>query len=84
MPKCEECDGLVKPDIVFFGEALPERFFRLVECDFPKADLLIIMGSSLVVQPFASLVDRVKSHVPRLLLNREKVNDRFFLVRSTF
>jgi len=27
IPRCPECDGLVKPDIVFFGEALPERFF---------------------------------------------------------
>jgi NAD-dependent SIR2 family protein deacetylase len=26
-PRCLECDGLVKPSIVFFGEALPERFF---------------------------------------------------------
>lgn len=44
--------------------------------DFPKADLLIIMGSSLVVQPFASLVDRVSSHCPRLLLNKEKTGHK--------
>ena len=30
VPTCEECNGLVKPDIVFFGENLPERFFNLV------------------------------------------------------
>lgn len=59
VPKCEECkEGVVKPDIVFFGEMLPDRFHRLVERDFREADLLIIMGSSLVVQPFASLIDR--------------------------
>ena len=27
IPKCPECEGLVKPDIVFFGEALPEEFW---------------------------------------------------------
>jgi NAD+-dependent protein deacetylase SIR2 len=27
IPKCPKCEGLVKPDIVFFGEALPPRFF---------------------------------------------------------
>ncbi|XP_051176303.1 NAD-dependent protein deacetylase sirtuin-2 isoform X1 [Leptopilina boulardi] len=74
IPKCEECEeGVVKPDIVFFGEMLPERFHHLISKDFPEADLLIIMGSSLVVQPFASLVDRVKSKCPRLLINKEKV-----------
>ena len=30
IPKCTECGGLVKPDIVFFGEALPLRFSSLV------------------------------------------------------
>lgn len=59
IPKCEKClEGVVKPDIVFFGEMLPDRFHSLIEHDFPQADLLIIMGSSLVVQPFASLIDR--------------------------
>lgn len=74
IPKCEECnEGVVKPDIVFFGEMLPERFHHYADRDFEQADLLIIMGSSLVVQPFASLVDRVRSNCPRLLINKEKV-----------
>ena len=59
IPSCEECDkGVVKPDIVFFGEMLPDRFHTLISQDFPEAELLIIMGSSLLVQPFASLIDR--------------------------
>lgn len=59
IPKCEECEeGVVKPDVVFFGEMLPERFHYFADRDFVHADLLIIMGSSLVVQPFASLIDR--------------------------
>jgi len=48
--------GLVKPDIVFFGEMLPARFHRQRAADLPQADLLIVLGTSLVVQPFASLI----------------------------
>ncbi|KAK0524943.1 Sir2 histone deacetylase Hst2 [Tilletia horrida] len=66
--------GLVKPDIVFFGESLPKRFFELVG-DFKEADLLIVLGTSLKVQPFASLIDRVPSSCPRLLINLELVGE---------
>ena len=48
----------VKPDIVFFGEGLPERFFALADSDFEACDLLLVMGTSLVVQPFAGLIGR--------------------------
>ncbi|XP_043274439.1 NAD-dependent protein deacetylase sirtuin-2 isoform X2 [Venturia canescens] len=82
VPKCDKCkEGIVKPDIVFFGEMLPERFHTLIDQDFRQADLLIIMGSSLVVQPFASLVDRVSSTCPRLLINKEKVGIQDRLTR---
>lgn len=75
IPKCQKssCDGVVKPDIVFFGENLPDRFYSCMDEDFNNCDLLIIMGSTLTVQPFASLVDRVPAQCPRLLINREKV-----------
>ncbi|KAM9320830.1 NAD-dependent protein deacetylase sirtuin-2 [Gastrophryne carolinensis] len=75
IPKCEKCESLVKPDIVFFGESLPPRFFSSLKSDFPKADLLIIMGTSLQVQPFASLVGKVPSKTPRLLINKEKAGE---------
>lgn len=47
---------LVKPEITFFGENLPMRFFQQRALDFPRADLLIIMGTSLTVSPFCNLV----------------------------
>uniref|UniRef100_A0A3B4VA00 Sirtuin 3 n=2 Tax=Seriola TaxID=8160 RepID=A0A3B4VA00_SERDU len=72
VPKCPTCKGVVKPDIVFFGEELPRHFFKYVT-DFPLADLLIIMGTSLEVEPFASLAGAVRSSVPRLLINRDLV-----------
>ncbi|XP_028256770.1 NAD-dependent protein deacetylase sirtuin-3-like isoform X2 [Parambassis ranga] len=72
VPKCPTCKGVVKPDIVFFEEELPRHFFKYLT-DFPLADLLIIMGTSLVVEPFASLAGAVRSSVPRLLINRDLV-----------
>jgi NAD-dependent deacetylase sirtuin 2 len=70
---CEKCEGgLVKPDVVFFGEELPDRFFDLMDEDFPKCDLLLVMGSSLKVQPFSGLINKVQKHVPRVLINMEK------------
>ncbi|XP_043938756.1 NAD-dependent protein deacetylase sirtuin-3, mitochondrial isoform X1 [Protopterus annectens] len=72
IPQCFVCTGIVKPDIIFFGEQLPQRFFMYMT-DFPLADLLIVIGSSLEVEPFASLVGAVRSSVPRVLFNRDPV-----------
>lgn len=74
VPRCitKTCDGLVKPDIVFFGEALPEAFHR--NRGVPAmADLAIVMGTSLSVQPFASLPGFVAENTPRVLINQERV-----------
>ncbi|PRP87681.1 hypothetical protein PROFUN_02381 [Planoprotostelium fungivorum] len=73
IPKCSDCEGLIKPDITFFGENLPERFHTLTHPDFQQCDLLFVIGTSLEVYPFASLVDRPKSDVPRVLINMEEV-----------
>lgn len=73
VPTCTSCNGIIKPDIVFFGENLPSRFHDLPNRDFKQCDLLIIMGTSLTVQPFASLVDHCSDHCVRLLINRDKV-----------
>eukprot|EP00238_Polyblepharides_amylifera_P003619 CAMPEP_0196578742 /NCGR_PEP_ID=MMETSP1081-20130531/7587_1 /TAXON_ID=36882 /ORGANISM="Pyramimonas amylifera, Strain CCMP720" /LENGTH=304 /DNA_ID=CAMNT_0041898053 /DNA_START=222 /DNA_END=1136 /DNA_ORIENTATION=+ len=73
LPVCESCGGLVKPDIVFFGERLPPRFFQCVDEDLPHCDLLMVMGTSLQVHPFAGLVAKVSSTTPRLLINKEMV-----------
>lgn len=73
VPLCERCGVVIKPDAVFFGEPLPTRFRQLSGEDFARCDLLIILGTSLKVQPFASLVDRVPSKCPRLLINMTEV-----------
>ena len=74
IPRCMApgCGGLVKPDIVFFGEQLPKAF--LLNRTLPAAaDLCLVMGTSLSVQPFASLPGFCAEGVPRVLINRERV-----------
>jgi len=71
----KKCNGWIKPDIVFFGEGLPERFHNLIEQDFHKCDLCITMGTSLYVQPFASLPNYVGKECKRVLINRERVGN---------
>ncbi|GBF96214.1 NAD-dependent deacetylase sirtuin [Raphidocelis subcapitata] len=73
----QNIDGLEQlagvPAERFFGEPLPARFHRRRAEDLGRADLLVVMGTSLVVQPFASMVADVSPGVPRLLVNRERV-----------
>uniref|UniRef100_T1IPY0 NAD-dependent protein deacetylase n=1 Tax=Strigamia maritima TaxID=126957 RepID=T1IPY0_STRMM len=80
IPKCTECKTVVKPDIVFFGENLPDRFYSCTPKDFKKCDLLIVIGTSLTVQPFASLIEQVPTKTPRLLINKEKAGQTDNLV----
>eukprot|EP00051_Salpingoeca_urceolata_P011236 m.138948 g.138948 ORF g.138948 m.138948 type:complete len:549 (-) comp17043_c1_seq3:1249-2895(-) len=74
--RCPSCSGLVKPDIVFFGEALPDRFDQCRARDLPQADLLIVAGTSLAVHPFAGIMHDVSDTCPRLLLNMEPAGVR--------
>lgn len=68
IPRCEECEGLVKPDIVFFGEQLPlaalEQAFELAA----GADLMLVLGSSLMVQPAAMIPLTTHRHGGRLVI----------------
>jgi NAD-dependent deacetylase len=53
--RCDGCGGLVKPDVVLFGELLPEEAMRRAQGMAAQADLMICVGSSLVVHPAAGL-----------------------------
>jgi len=79
VPRCQLCKdeknkgGLLKPDVVFFGESLPPNFSDKRAEDFKDCDLLIVIGTSLTVYPFAALVNDVSPFTPRLLFNKEAV-----------
>ncbi|KNE59627.1 hypothetical protein AMAG_03883 [Allomyces macrogynus ATCC 38327] len=68
--------GLIKPDIVFFGEEMPREFGLAVKGDLPRADLVVVMGTSMKVAPFCHAVDHARPSVPRVLINRERVGEK--------
>jgi NAD-dependent deacetylase len=53
VPDCESCHGILKPDAVFFGEALPQKTLNDAVHHSRHCDLLIVIGSTLVVYPAA-------------------------------
>ena len=70
VPRCG-CGGAFKPDITFFGEALPEEAFARSQELAIRADVLLVLGTSLTVYPAAGL--------PRLTLQR---GGKVFIVNS--
>jgi NAD-dependent SIR2 family protein deacetylase len=75
VPFCARCGGPIKPGIVFFGQPT-ELDNRELDEDARRADLLIVVGTSLNVQPIADL-PRIMRNVPSILINREPVACRF-------
>jgi NAD-dependent deacetylase len=53
VPVCGSCAGILKPDVIFFGEALPGETLQEANRRASCCDLLIVVGSSLVVYPAA-------------------------------
>ena len=75
VPVCPECAGLLKPDAVFFGEALPEYELSESQRRAQICDLCIVIGSSLVVYP-AALMPRyaVQSGAKLAIINRDRTD----------
>ena len=55
MPRCPDCGGVVKPDIVFFGELLPADTVAASRLHVNRADVMLVAGSSLEVSPVSQL-----------------------------
>lgn len=55
LPVCTRCGGIIKPDIIFYEESLREDILSRAFTDFSNTDLCLVLGSSLTVQPAASL-----------------------------
>jgi len=53
VPACHRCRGILKPDVIFFGEALPQATLAQATRDAEECDLMLVIGSSLVVYPAA-------------------------------
>ncbi|XP_029635174.1 NAD-dependent protein deacetylase sir-2.1 [Octopus sinensis] len=83
IPRCQVCrpectSAIMKPDIVFFGENLPEHFHHQMAEDKEQCDLLIVIGSSMKVRPVALIPNYIPAHVPQILINREPLKHMTF------
>ncbi len=70
VPRCNKCGGLIKPDIVFFGEQVKD--FDKAEEYVYRSDLVFVVGSSLAIYPAAMLVDFVRGRL--VIVNKGEVN----------
>lgn len=92
VPLCKLCAGLIKPDIVFFGEPLPKSFHHHLTSDCKETDLVLVIGSSLKVHPVSNIpgislpyplnflfdpLDLIPPYVPQILINRESLDHNF-------
>ncbi|KAI1458093.1 SIR2-domain-containing protein [Annulohypoxylon moriforme] len=67
--------GVMKPDITFFGEELPDEFSqRLVKHDRDLVDLVVVIGTSLKVAPVSEVVPYLPPHIPQIYISRTPVS----------
>jgi len=72
LPTCPACQSPIKPDVVLFGDLLPLETWNRSMAAIEHCDLMIVLGSSLVVHPAAKLPDLALANGAKLLLvNRE-------------
>lgn len=68
-PRCD-CGGALKPDVVFYGEELPEQEFNAARRAMWEAELLIVAGTSLQVYPAAGLPRDCDAGAPIIIVNK--------------
>ena len=73
VPYCDDCAGILKPDTISFGQAMPEDKMADALMYARECDLCIVLGSSLVVYPAASVpVHAVKNGARLIIINRDE------------
>jgi NAD-dependent deacetylase len=73
MPICKSCEGTLKPDVILFGEQLPLAPWREAEAEIRKCELLVVIGSSLEVNPVAKLPYDVISNGGKLVIINQQI-----------
>ena len=83
VPDCPDCGGIVKPDITFFGESLPEAAIAEAIEESRRSDCMLILGSTLLVQPAATLPLYALQHGGKIIIvNKGKTPlDRYASLR---
>lgn len=71
VPECDLCGGMLKPEVVFFGEFVPSSVFHMAASMLERSDALVVAGSSLVVNTGMRLVAQAqKRRKPVVVINR--------------
>ena len=72
IPYCDDCSGILKPDTISFGQAMPEEEMAQAFRHAAECDLCIVLGSSLVVYPAASIpLNAVQNGARLIIINRD-------------
>ncbi len=73
VPRCDKCGGMIRPDVTLYGENLPHEAFEQAYREIHRADMLMIAGTSLKVQPAAGLIyEFTGKHL--VVMNREPLD----------
>lgn len=81
IPYCKECGGIIRPAITFYGEFLDKETFKQARLDTKNADLLIVLGTSLVVYPASEIVSHFRGkHLVIINKKRTKFNHQANLI----
>ncbi len=71
VPECTVCGGILKPDVVFFGEFVPLKVYQAATSHVKRADCLLVAGSSLAVNSGIRLIEIArKKRMPIIIVNR--------------
>lgn len=72
IPACTVCGGMLKPEVVFFGEFVPSARFRIAESLLRASDALLVAGTSLTVNSGIRIIERARRRgIPLVIVNRE-------------
>ncbi len=69
-PACDNCGGILRPDLVLFGDELPDCFIKAAE-EVRASDLLLVVGSSLEINPVGSLPSLAKKYI---IINKSRTH----------
>lgn len=72
VPRCPRCGGIIRPDVVLYGEPLEDDITETALSHIRTCDLLIVGGTSLVVYPAAGMIQYRRARCNLVLINRDE------------
>jgi len=84
VPHCPHCKGLIKPDIVFYGENLDSSTLKRADIAFAQADLALVLGTSLTVYPAAYYPRFTAQAGGKVVIVNAQPTDQDYLAELTF